>query len=84
LVIVICILWECQARLNIFVANKAFVVRAVNAHDDLLAACRMLYKKFPPRQIAGCFDTTLSEEEESIVNSAIALAEGRKPSGGAS
>jgi hypothetical protein len=60
-------------------ANAAFIVRACNSHDDLLAACRLV-KAFMDLEIAdgddGLWTDSYRELHESCC-AAIAKAEGR-------
>ncbi len=37
-------------------ANAELIVRAVNAHDDLLAACKALMKQIEDHDPAGCIE----------------------------
>ena len=50
-------------------ANAEFIVRAVNAHDDLLAACKLFATRFPAAIAA------LPDDERDLITAAIAKAE---------
>ena len=58
-------------------ANAAFVVRAVNSHADLLAACKDVESKLFGMAVRGADLHTVSEAYK-ILHDAIALAEGPK------
>jgi hypothetical protein len=51
-------------------ANIRFIVRACNAHDDLIAACKLVLKN--SHGVAPLLD-----EEHAIVAAAVSKAEGR-------
>ena len=55
---------------DVCVANAAFIVRAVNAHDDLLAACKNAMEVLEPFNAEGTW-----EEAIAPMRAAIAKAE---------
>lgn len=65
----------CQGVPDLSMANAQFIVRACNAHDQLLEACKMALVQIRQDNEERHADLRLTQQQ---VEAAIALAEGRR------